>query len=144
MPSPSRPAWRRQQVERLKLSSEIARERQFPSRLGHQRAALRSVAFLCEHFFPIAREGTPVPELNRSSAGRGIGVPWRADIYESYLHMMRAPLLYLAGAGWARQAISRLGFARRAASRFVAGETPDEAIAAIRSLNSRGINATLD
>jgi proline dehydrogenase len=30
------------------------------------------------------------------------------------------------------------------AGRFVAGETPDDAIAAIRGLNSRGINATLD
>jgi proline dehydrogenase len=58
--------------------------------------------------------------------------------------MLRTPLLYLSDAGWARRLMTRLGVARRTASRFVAGETPDDAIAAIRSLNSRGINATLD
>src|SRR5436305_15339331 len=58
--------------------------------------------------------------------------------------MLRTPLLYLSNAGWSRKMITRVGAARRMASRFVAGETPDDAIAAIRALNSRGINATLD
>ena len=58
--------------------------------------------------------------------------------------MLRSPLLHLSNAGWARRLITRLGVARRTAHRFVAGETPDDAIAAIRALNSRGINATLD
>ena len=58
--------------------------------------------------------------------------------------MLRSFLLWLSNAGWARRLISRLGFARRTAYRFVAGETADEAIAAIQRLNARGINATLD
>jgi len=40
--------------------------------------------------------------------------------------------------------IMRWGFAWRAAGRFVAGEKPEDAINAIRELNSRGILATLD
>ncbi len=58
--------------------------------------------------------------------------------------MLRSLLLWLSNAAWARRLISRLGFARRTAYRFVAGETADEAIAAIQRLNARGINATLD
>jgi len=58
--------------------------------------------------------------------------------------MLRTPLLYLSNAGWSRQLITHFGVARRTARRFVAGETPDDAIAAIRALNSQGINATLD
>jgi proline dehydrogenase len=40
--------------------------------------------------------------------------------------------------------VTRLGFARRTAKRFVAGETADDAIAAIQALNAQNINATLD
>jgi proline dehydrogenase len=58
--------------------------------------------------------------------------------------MLRTPLLYLSNAVWSRRLITRFGVARRAAGRFVAGETPDDAIVAIRALNSRGVNATLD
>ncbi|MEP7356502.1 MAG: proline dehydrogenase family protein [Anaerolineales bacterium] len=58
--------------------------------------------------------------------------------------MLRTPLLYLSNAHWARTLVTRLGFARRAASRFVAGETADDAIAAIQNLNAQSINATLD
>ena len=58
--------------------------------------------------------------------------------------MLRTPLLFLSNAAWARSLITRFGFARRTAYRFVAGEKPDDAIAAIRALNGRGINATLD
>ncbi len=58
--------------------------------------------------------------------------------------MLRSLLLYLSGANWARQFIMRLGLARRAAGRFVAGEKLDDAIHVIRTLNARGINATLD
>jgi proline dehydrogenase len=58
--------------------------------------------------------------------------------------MLRTPLLYLSNAHWARLLITRFGIARRTANRFVAGETPDDAIAAIRALNGRGINATLN
>jgi proline dehydrogenase len=58
--------------------------------------------------------------------------------------MLRTPFLYLSNAGWSRRLVTRFSIARRMASRFVAGETPDDAIAAIRALNSRGITATLD
>jgi proline dehydrogenase len=58
--------------------------------------------------------------------------------------MLRAILLYLSKAPWARRAVTRWKFARRAASRFVAGETLDEAIGAVRGLNQRGMIATLD
>ncbi len=58
--------------------------------------------------------------------------------------MLRTPLLYLSNARWSRQFITRFSVARRTAGRFVAGETPNDAIAAIRALNGQGINATLD
>lgn len=58
--------------------------------------------------------------------------------------MLRAMLLYLSKAGWARRAVTGWGFARRASSRFVAGETLDAALQAIRALSARGMNATLD
>jgi proline dehydrogenase len=40
--------------------------------------------------------------------------------------------------------ITHWGFARRAAARFVAGETPDDALRAVQELNVGGILATLD
>jgi proline dehydrogenase len=58
--------------------------------------------------------------------------------------MLRAGLIGLSKAGWAREAITRWGVARRTARRFVAGETPEEAIQAVRELNKRGMLATLD
>jgi proline dehydrogenase len=58
--------------------------------------------------------------------------------------VLKAFLLYLSKARWARQIVSRWAFARRAAARFVAGDTLDEAIAAVRGLNEHGLNVTLD
>ena len=58
--------------------------------------------------------------------------------------MLRAILLYLSKAPWARRIVTRWQFARRAAARFVAGDTLEEAIQAIRILNERGLHATLD
>lgn len=58
--------------------------------------------------------------------------------------MLRNLLLFLSRARWARRLVSRLGVARRAAARFVAGETSAEALAVVGQLNARGINATLD
>ena len=58
--------------------------------------------------------------------------------------MLRAFLLYLSQAGWARQIITNWDFAWRAASRFVAGENLDDAIRIIKILIERNINATLD
>ena len=58
--------------------------------------------------------------------------------------MLRTPLLYLSNAHWARMMVTRLGFARRTASRFVAGEMAEDAIGAVQALNAQNINATLD
>jgi proline dehydrogenase len=58
--------------------------------------------------------------------------------------MLRAVLIYLSRVVWARNLITNWGFAWRAASRFVAGETLADAVQVIRGLNARGINATLD
>ncbi len=58
--------------------------------------------------------------------------------------MLRSFLIYLSKAAWARQMVMRMPVARRAASRFYAGETLGEAIENIRELNERHILATLD
>ena len=58
--------------------------------------------------------------------------------------MLRALLIYLSKAAWARRIVTGWSFARRASSRFVAGETLDAAILAVEGLNARGMNATLD
>lgn len=58
--------------------------------------------------------------------------------------MFRSFFIYLSKAAWARRIVTRWQFAWRAASRFVAGEKLEDAIRAIRELNARGINATLD
>jgi proline dehydrogenase len=58
--------------------------------------------------------------------------------------MLRSFLIYLSRSTWARQLVTRWSFAKRAASRFVAGEKLEDAIHVIESLNVKGINATLD
>lgn len=58
--------------------------------------------------------------------------------------MMRSMLLWLSRNKPVRQLMMNWGVARRAARRFVAGETIDDALAAIRELNAQGITATLD
>lgn len=58
--------------------------------------------------------------------------------------MLRSFLIYLSKADWAQKLMTRWKFAWGAASRFVAGEKVEDAIRAVRELNARGINATLD
>jgi proline dehydrogenase len=58
--------------------------------------------------------------------------------------MLRSFLIYLSKAAWAQRLVTSWGFAWRAASRFVAGESAEDAIRAVRELNAKGINATLD
>jgi proline dehydrogenase len=58
--------------------------------------------------------------------------------------MFRTLFIYLSKAAWARKIVTNWNFAWRAASRFVAGETLDDAIRVIKQLNQKGINATLD
>jgi proline dehydrogenase len=58
--------------------------------------------------------------------------------------MFRSFLIYLSKAAWAQNLVTGWGFAWRAASRFVAGESIADAIAVIKMLNDKGINGTLD
>ena len=58
--------------------------------------------------------------------------------------MLRSFFIYLSKAAWAQKLVTHWGFAWKAASRFVAGERLEDAIRAIRELNAKGINATLD
>lgn len=57
---------------------------------------------------------------------------------------MRTIFLWLSHSKFLRSLTRKLSFARRAAMRFVAGETIDDAIRAIRELNAQGITTTLD
>src|SRR5687768_1852321 len=58
--------------------------------------------------------------------------------------MLRSFLIFLSKAAWAQKLVTSWDLASHAASRFVAGEGVDDAIRAVRELNQRGINATLD
>jgi proline dehydrogenase len=58
--------------------------------------------------------------------------------------VLRAIFIYLSKAKWSRRLVTGWRFARRAAARFVAGDTLEEAVTAILALNSKGLTATLD
>jgi proline dehydrogenase len=58
--------------------------------------------------------------------------------------MLRSFLIYLSKAAWAKKMVTNWGFAWRAARRFVAGEKLEDALEAVKVLNEKGINATLD
>jgi len=58
--------------------------------------------------------------------------------------MLRSALLYLSNQPRVFEFVRNNGLAKRFASRFVAGETLDEALDAVRALNARGIRASLD
>src|SRR5688572_15712087 len=58
--------------------------------------------------------------------------------------MLRSFLIYLSKAAWAQKLVTNWGLAWHAASRFVAGERVADAVRAVRELNEKGINATLD
>jgi proline dehydrogenase len=58
--------------------------------------------------------------------------------------MLRRTLLYLSNQPRVFNLVRRNGFAKRFASRFVAGESLDTAIAAVRALNARKITVSLD
>ena len=58
--------------------------------------------------------------------------------------MLRSLLIYLSKAVWAQRLVTGWKFAWRAASRFVAGSTLQEAIIVVKELNAKGIHATLD
>lgn len=58
--------------------------------------------------------------------------------------MLRSSLLYLSRQQGVFSFIKNVGFARKMASRFVAGETIETALDAVQSLNAKGITASLD
>jgi len=58
--------------------------------------------------------------------------------------MLRSFLIYLSKAAWAQNLVTGWGFAWHTASRFVAGTKIEDAIRAVRELNAKGINVTLD
>jgi proline dehydrogenase len=58
--------------------------------------------------------------------------------------MLRDTLLYLSNQPTIFKFVRRNGLAKKFASRFVAGETVDTAIAAVRQLNAKGATASLD
>ena len=58
--------------------------------------------------------------------------------------MLRSGLIALSRSRWLGRFISKNPVAWRGASRFIAGETIDEAVAAVRELNASGMDATLD
>jgi proline dehydrogenase len=58
--------------------------------------------------------------------------------------MLSATLLHLSRSPTAQRIVVDWGFVRRAARRFVAGETLDEAVEAVRRLNTAGFEGTLD
>ena len=58
--------------------------------------------------------------------------------------MLRSSLLYLSRQQRVFNFIRNVGFARKMASRFVAGETIESALDAVRALNAKGITASLD
>jgi proline dehydrogenase len=58
--------------------------------------------------------------------------------------MLRAGLLWLSEQPRIFRFVRKNGLAQRFASRFVAGETADQAVAALRDLNAAGVTASLD
>jgi proline dehydrogenase len=57
---------------------------------------------------------------------------------------LRNVLLYLSDQPQVFKFLRKNRFAQKFARRFVAGETPDEALAAVKALNAKGITASLD
>jgi proline dehydrogenase len=58
--------------------------------------------------------------------------------------MLRSLLIYLSKAAWAQNLVTGWSFAWWAASRFVAGESIQDAVRVVREMNAKGINTTLD
>ena len=58
--------------------------------------------------------------------------------------MFRAMLIRLSKAGWARRMVTGWSVAWKVSSRFVAGENLEDAVSVIKTLNQKGLFATLD
>lgn len=57
---------------------------------------------------------------------------------------LRRILLYLSTASWARNMVSSFPVAKKVSTRFVAGETINDAMLVTKALNKRGMHVTLD
>jgi proline dehydrogenase len=58
--------------------------------------------------------------------------------------MFRSFFIYISKAAWARKIVTNWSVAWKAASRFVAGETLEDALQVTMSLNKKGMSVTLD
>jgi len=58
--------------------------------------------------------------------------------------MLRSILIYLSQAEWCRRLVTGWTFSRRAASRFIAGDSLPEALTVVRALNRQGIHASIN
>jgi proline dehydrogenase len=56
----------------------------------------------------------------------------------------RSALIYLSRQDWLKEFAAKFGLFRKLTTRFIAGETVDEAVAAIRDLNAHGCTASFD
>jgi proline dehydrogenase len=65
-------------------------------------------------------------------------------LYKYGEQWLRSLLLYLSTAVWARETVNQIPFAWQVASRFVAGETIDDALVAAKTLNDKGMLVTMD
>ncbi|HSP80227.1 MAG TPA: proline dehydrogenase, partial [Myxococcaceae bacterium] len=59
-------------------------------------------------------------------------------------HLSRTALLFLARREGLKDAATEVPVLRRVARRFIAGETLEEAVAAVKELNARGMTASFD
>src|SRR6266576_3300862 len=58
--------------------------------------------------------------------------------------LTRSALIYLSRQEWLKEFATKLGLFKRLTTRFIAGETIEEAVAAIRDLNAHGCTASFD
>ncbi len=70
--------------------------------------------------------------------------PSRPVINVRIINMLRSFFISLARSAWAQRTLPGWRITKKLASRFIAGESLDEAIQVIRQLNERGIQASID
>src|SRR6266508_3891007 len=86
----------------------------------------------------------PASPPARSCASKHTATPSSTPPPDTRHLMIRAGLLWLSEQPRLFRFLRGNGLARRFASRFVAGETIEAAVAAVQQLNAAGISATLD
>jgi proline dehydrogenase len=105
---------------------------------------------MAKHSPSASGQSSLTAETARQRGGRGFLLRLVVLIAGAFLlrrygeQWLRTLLLYLSRARWARRLVVGFGPAWAMASRFIAGETSDEAIAVTRRLNEEGLLVTLD